>query len=680
MPSSESLTSPAAPNPPVMSPPKKDASSAASPSSSLPTTTTSPPPSIRTILIRLLRFLSPSERRRLIAAVAALVVSSATNLAFPTIMGTAIDKAINNGNTTASFLSSSPPSCPVAGDLQARSGAFASGTAECLVRGEGGGMGGLLGGRPVGAGSGGLARWLGSMFGVFGVGACAGWLRVFNLSMATHSIERRLRKAVFESMMKQELSYVENIRSGEQMTQLLQDVEVASKALTQNLASALRSINSAIGGTVLLLLLSHRLTFVSLSVIPLVGAGLMLYGKHAKKLAAAVRQHIYGQMGLAEEKLNQLRTVRLFAQEESEVDRVSHSLDAMEAEVRKMSSAEGVQMGAMGLAVNASLLAVLYFGGSLVNRGELSVGNLTSFCLYSSMVGLGFSGLSQVYGDLIRSSASIQRVFDVLDRPPLPLNEGRVLAEIKGDIEFQNVGFSYDNRPDVQVLDNFSMTLKRGQMVALAGVSGAGKTTISSLLTRLYELKPHRGHTGVIRLDGVDIGELNATWLRQRVFGVVDQEPVLFAGTIRDNLRYGNSSATDEEVERAAEQANADGFIRSLPDGYDTVLGEHGKTQLSTGQKQRIAIGRAVLKNPPCLILDEATSALDADAERQVQQAIERLILNRTVLVIAHRPSTLQSADNIVLVENGKCGGQGQYKQLMSTSQHFKQIITSTAT
>eukprot|EP00922_Rhytidocystis_sp_ex-Travisia-forbesii_P038859 GHVS01057895.1.p1 GENE.GHVS01057895.1~~GHVS01057895.1.p1 ORF type:complete len:705 (-),score=103.49 GHVS01057895.1:323-2437(-) len=651
-----------------------------------------PPPSIRSLLLRLVRFLSPSERRRLLAAAAGLVVSSATNLAFPTIMGTAIDKAILGGAGAVSPLAPQlvVPSCPLpssggeefgpGGGLPSDNDFFTR-RPDSLVEGQEGATegGSLFPVPPMGAPMGGVAHWLGNMLGLFGVGACAGWLRVFNLSMVTHSLERRLRKAVFEAMMKQELSYVENVRSGEQMTQLLQDVEVASKALTQNLASALRSLNSAIGGTVLMLFLSRKLTLVSLSVVPLVGAGLMLYGKYAKKLAAAVRQHIYGQMGLAEEKLNQLRTVRLFAQEASEIERVNQSLDDMDAELRQMSCAEGVQMGAMGLALNASLLGVLYFGGSLVNRGELSVGNLTSFCLYSSMVGLGFSGLSQVYGDLIRSSASIERVFSILDRPQLALSEGRILAEVKGYIELENVGFSYDNRPDVRVLDNFSMSLKPGQLVALAGVTGVGKSTICSLLTRLHELKPDRGDSGSIRLDGVDLRELNPTWLRQHVFGVVDQEPVLFAGTIRDNLRYGNSAATDDEVEHAAEQANADGFIRSLPNGYDTIVGEHGKSQLSTGQKQRIAIGRAVLKNPPCLILDEATSALDADAERQVQLAIERLIRNRTVLVIAHRPSTLQAADNIVLVEGGKCGGQGQYKQLMVASDHFKQIMTATA-
>lgn len=722
-------------------------------SRALPTSSScSSSPSLGRLLYRLFRFLSPSERRQLIMALSGLLVSSATNLAFPTIMGKAIDLALAAGAANAGGGSALATSSATIHDHN---------TGQCTVFDPATTRGG---GRPPhqpgsftqqdkkedqnmfsmfspykiysklqGLSTGGTTTnggntndnntclssdfdsfgsrlnpppssltttttsaslidtphnspkgFFPSVFSIFGIGALAGWTRVYNLSMATYCIEKRLKKLLFNAILKQEIEAVETVRSGEYMAQVMQDVTVVSKTLTQDLASALRSLNSAIGGSLVLLYLSRKLTLLSLSIIPLIGAGLMAYSKHVKRLTTRVRSAMATNMGLAQEKVNQIRTVRLFGQEEHEVDRLASSLASCDADARAMCVAEGVYMGGMGLAINSSLLTVLFVGGALVHSGELSLGNLISFALYSSMVGLGFSGLSQVYSDFVKASASIKRVFDLLDHAPTAyLTQGKVLDKVRGEVEFRGVTFCYPSRPEIAVLRNLDFKLNSGQVVALAGASGSGKTTVAALLTRLYNFKP--SDEGQILLDGEDIRSLNPTWLRQFVFGVVEQEPVLFSGTILENILYGSSfclppSSSDsspmlEIAQDAAKRANAHAFIEALPKGYSTVLGEQGKTQLSTGQKQRIAIARAFVRDPPILILDEATSALDGEAERQVQMAIERLIKNRTVLIIAHRPSSLRSADAVALVEDGAVTATGVYKDLLESSAGFRQIV-----
>ncbi|OBZ83069.1 ATP-binding cassette sub-family B member 8, mitochondrial [Choanephora cucurbitarum] len=317
------------------------------------------------------------------------------------------------------------------------------------------------------------------------------------------------------------------------------------------------------------------------------------------------------------------------------------------------------------------VLTVLYYGGSLVVENKLTSGDLMSYMLSTQTAQQSLVSLGVLFGQSIKASASAVRVFEFIHlHPQVPLHGGLELDHVFGDVVFDRVDFSYPTRPDHKVLDGFSLTVPQGTTVALCGASGSGKSTIASLLERFYE---PTGNDGNIMLDGYDLKRLDPSWLRHHI-GFINQEPVLFATSILENIRYGKPDATMEEVREAARQANAEVFIEAFPDGYETVVGERGAA-LSGGQKQRIAIARAILKNPKILILDEATSALDTQSEKMVQEALDKLMQGRTVLVIAHRLSTIRKADMIVVMGRtpGNILEKGTHQELMNNrSTYFR--------
>ncbi|EFA77764.1 ABC transporter B family protein [Heterostelium album PN500] len=372
---------------------------------------------------------------------------------------------------------------------------------------------------------------------------------------------------------------------------------------------------------------------------------------------------------MAQEALGNIRTVVAFASQDTESSRFAQrsqeSLDlATDAGVQI-----GIFQGVTSLALNAVSLLVYWYGGTLVSAGTITSGQLTSFILHTMSMQNSFSQLSILFTQLSNASGGMSRVTELLNRSTLiPRRPGLRLSHIKGRIEFVNVGFRYPSREHVQVLNKFNLTVKPGQVVALAGQSGGGKSTVAALLERFYE-----ANEGEILVDGVPITQLSADWLRNHI-GIVNQEPALFATSILDNLRYGKPDATVEEIEEACRQANAHHFISSFPNGYSTMVGEKG-VQLSGGQKQRIAIARAILKNPRILILDEATSALDSESEGLVQDALTRLMAGRTTLVIAHRLSTVQNADAIAVIANGKVAEFGTHTQLMSKNGQYYNLV-----
>ena len=609
--------------------------------------------------------LGPPERRRLLTALGALVVSSATNLAFPTVLGRAVDLACS---------STRPP------------------TFKILVAG---------------------------IFTTFGVGAFASWLRVYKFGITGHMIETKLRKRMFERLLKRDISAMDSSSSGDVANRIVVDATVAAQSMTETIAKCLRALNSSIGGTIMLLLISRKLTFLSLSFVPLLGMGAMMYSKYIKRLRQRQSEQLDVAMSHLIERMAHMDTVKLFAQEYKESSMFSLQLDSTTPITRSVAAADGLFMGCLSFSVNASLLCVLYFGGCLVQTGEMTVGHLTSFALYSSMVGLGFSSLSQVYGDVVKARVSIRRIYEILDETlttsraegavdglkaeDAGTSKGQALhphgknpvehsaasseqsqklmsmleaGELKGAIKLEDVGYAYPTRPSVHVLKNLSVEIKQGDVVAIVGPSGCGKSTMCRLITQLLRPK-----TGQIFLDGIDLAKVDGTLLRQHVFGVVSQEPVLFSGTIRDNILYGidqkelDCSNPDSVMLKAAKLANAHEFVTSFPDGYDTRLGELTQ-QLSVGQKQRIAIARAIAKDPRVLIFDEATSALDAESERQVQNAMDQAMQGRTVIVIAHRVNTIQMARNVVLLGDGHVVEMGNYKDLMGRDSKLKQLIS----
>jgi ATP-binding cassette subfamily B protein len=325
-------------------------------------------------------------------------------------------------------------------------------------------------------------------------------------------------------------------------------------------------------------------------------------------------------------------------------------------------------MGGASIAGYASIAVVLWYGGRLVVAGELSVGALTSFLMYTLVVAMSFSGVAELWAEFMRASGAADRVFELLDRVPAIPSGGQHVPELKGHVEFRDVRFAYPTRPDVPVLKGLNLELRPGEVVAVVGPSGAGKSTLASLMSRFYDPQG-----GAVHLDGHPLTSLDPDWLRRHI-GLVAQEPQLFSCSIADNIRYGRPEATDAQVEEAARAANAHDFIQRFPEGYQTHVGERG-VQLSGGQKQRVAIARAVLKDPRLLILDEATSALDAESEHLVKDALERLMKGRTTLIIAHRLSTVASADRVLVLEGGNVVQSGTHAALMAQEGLYRRLV-----
>ena len=315
--------------------------------------------------------------------------------------------------------------------------------------------------------------------------------------------------------------------------------------------------------------------------------------------------------------------------------------------------------GGVSFAGYGAIAAVLWYGGILLSEGQLTFGTLTSFVLYTFMVAFSIGALSGLWSDFAKAAGASLRVFQLLDHESSQqAMDGIVPETAAGELQFKDVGFAYPSRPDQEVLKGFDLHLSSGEVVALVGLSGSGKSTIAALISRLYEPQ-----SGTLVFDSHPYGTLNADWLRGQV-GVVSQEPILFATTIEDNIRYGRPEASIEAIQAAARAANAHGFITTFSEGYQTLVGERG-VRLSGGQKQRVAIARALLKNPKVLILDEATSALDAETEHLVKEALEHLMQGRTTLIIAHRLSTVQKADRVLVLQDGRIAEEGPHAQLI---------------
>uniref|UniRef100_A0A7S4F8U8 Bile salt export pump n=3 Tax=Chrysotila carterae TaxID=13221 RepID=A0A7S4F8U8_CHRCT len=444
------------------------------------------------------------------------------------------------------------------------------------------------------------------------------------------------------------------------MNRLASDTTVIQSAVTINVSMGLRFGAQALIGMVLIFFESWKLSLVMLAVVPAIAFVAVAYGRFMKKVSKRYQAALAQASSVAQEALSSVRTVRSFAMEVREAKRYVSSVDESYGIGRQKALAYGLFGSIIGTVGQFAIILVLWYGGGLVIRGEMTLAALTSFLLYTIMIAACLGGLSDLFSSMMNALGSSVRVFQLLDRRPrLALTGGLKLDDVRGRIEFRQVSFAYPSRAESAVLDAVDLLIEPGSVVALCGPSGSGKSTVVGLIEKWYE--PQQG---TILLDGTPLSLVDASWWRRQV-ALVAQEPVLFACSIAENIGYGLAAVTPDAVEAAADTANAAAFIRAFPNGFDTRVGERG-LQLSGGQKQRIAIARALLIDPKMLLLDEATSALDAESEHVVQEAIDRLMAERTTVVVAHRLSTVRGADCICVVSKGKIIERGRHEDLIA--------------
>jgi ABC transporter fused permease/ATP-binding protein len=494
-------------------------------------------------------------------------------------------------------------------------------------------------------------------------------LRARSFGVAGERVVTRLRKDLYASILEQEVAFFDERRTGELTSRLASDTSVLQSAVSANVSMGLRHLATTVGAVAFLFVTSPRLALVMLAIVPAIAVGAVVYGRRVRWLAKEVQDALAAAGEVAEETISGLRTVRSFDAEARETERYGAAVWKAFETARRRIRAGSAFMGSAAGAGYAAVAVVLWYGGRLVAAGALTPGGLTSFLVYTLVLAMSLGSLADLWAEFMRALGAAERIFEIQDRPArIPVRGGARPARVEGRIAWEGVRFAYPTRRDVQVLQGIDLAVAPGEVVALVGPSGAGKSTLAQLLSRFYD--PDAGR---MTLDGRDLRQLDPGWLRRQV-GAVSQEPILFSGTIAENIRYGRPGAPDAEVIAAARAANAHDFVARFPDGYATRVGERG-VQLSGGQKQRVAIARAVLKDPRVLVLDEATSALDAESEHLVQEALERLMRGRTTLIIAHRLSTVLGADRAIVLEAGRIVQSGSHASLMSEDGPYRRLV-----
>ena len=467
-----------------------------------------------------------------------------------------------------------------------------------------------------------------------------------------------VREVMFRKFQRLPMAYFDRHQTGETMSYITNDVSAIQSALVAQLIEMVTEGSILIGSLVMMVYLDWKLSLLTLVVIPLVGQAMKIFGRKLKRNGTVIQERMADITSLLQESVSSVRVVKTFVREDYEIERFKKQNILNFRAAMKNVQLTSLLTPTVEFLAAVSVTFIVWFGGYEVLNGELTAGALIAFLTYAVNLANPVKRLSRVYGNMQKAMAAVDRVFEVIDLPePLADKpEAKPLPEIQGHVVVDHVSFGY--KKDNLALDDVTLEAKPGQMIAFVGPSGAGKSTIANLLPRFYEID-----SGSISIDGHDIRDVTLKSLREQI-GIVPQETVLFSTTVRENIRYGRLDATDEEVEEAARAANADGFIRELPQGYDTPIGERG-LNLSGGQRQRMAIARAILKNPRILILDEATSALDTESEKVVQAALDQLMVGRTSFVIAHRLSTIFNADQIYVIDGGRIKEHGTHEELL---------------
>ena len=494
---------------------------------------------------------------------------------------------------------------------------------------------------------------------IFLIIAIMSFFRIYLFGIVTQKALALIRNETYKHLISSPMSFFSTKRVGELSSRLTNDIALLEETFSTTIAEIIRQIITIPVALFFLMFISFRLTIFMIAVIPVVALIGIFFGKYIKKLSKNAQEDIAQANGVVDETLHGIASVKAYANEFFEIARYKKSIDSSVSTSIKNAKWRGLFIGLIMFAAGSAIVSIIWYGLHMVQVGEITIGELLQFAIYSALLGASFGGSAELFAKLQKSIGATEHLMDILEEKTEDISLTEVSdIHIKGNIQFNNVSFSYPSRRDIQVLKNISFNIEQGKQIAFVGPSGSGKTTVAALLYHFYEIE-----SGLLSIDGKDINDYQISQIRNQM-AMVPQEVILFGGSIKENIEYGKPGATEEEVFEAAKQANALEFIEGFPEKFETLVGDRG-VQLSGGQKQRIAIARAILKNPSILVLDEATSALDSESERLVQEALDRLMKGRTSLVIAHRLSTIKNADNIIVLDKGTIKETGTHAELI---------------